>query len=59
MVDVPVTEEEAWLMIRMSIALGEEGIGPRGDEASDGDVIERAYRMVRDRVPEHYREDFE
>jgi hypothetical protein len=58
-----VTEDEAWLIVRMAHAIGEEGIGHHvygkgdSDADKDGETVSRAVDLVWGRMDEWMRAD--
>ena len=58
-----MTGDEAWLIVRMAHAIGEEGIwhhvddGPDSDADLDGETVSRAVELAWDRMDEWMRAD--
>lgn len=49
-----MTEQEASLIIRMELALVDEGIGPKRPAPEDREVLEEAVRVAGHLFDEHY-----
>lgn len=45
-----MNEEEAYLIVRMAVALADEGIGPNPEIDGDGDLITEAVKISWDRM---------